>query len=126
MASDYGGASSQVIWIDKGMQVMASSPTESEWFTYFMTDLWSRIGELRNQDAEISITLMIKMQRLLELEWHMEVKQNNKECIRTSVVNVSIQIFTYCGSLRGYETPKFLLYDINHQISSPEESAMFA
>ena len=67
MASDYGGASSQVIRIDKGMQVMASSPTESEWFTHFMTDLWSRIGEIRNQDAEISITLMIKMQRLLEL-----------------------------------------------------------
>ena len=56
----------------------------------------------------------------------MEVNQNNKERIRTAVDNVSIQNFTYCGSLRGYETPKFLLYDINHQISSPEESAMFA
>ena len=37
MESDSGGATLQVICSDKGLQVMSSSPTESEWFTNFMT-----------------------------------------------------------------------------------------
>ena len=72
---------------DKWIQVMNVSPTDSEWFTRFMAGLFSRIGERRNQYTEISIALMIEMHRLLELEWHLEVKQNNKECIRTAAEN---------------------------------------
>ena len=68
MASASGEATTQVIYSDKGTQVMASSPNDSEWFTRFMTGLCSRISERRKQDAEISISLMIGMQRLLELE----------------------------------------------------------
>ena len=32
-------------------------------------------------------------------------KKKNKERIRTTAENGSFNIFTYCGSLRGYETP---------------------
>ena len=97
MASASGGATSQVIWSEKGLQVMASAFTYSESFTRFMTGLCSRIGERRNQDAEISIELMIEMQRLLELEWKLTGKQNNKERIRTAADNGSFHIFTYWG-----------------------------
>ena len=78
MASASGGETFQFIRSDKGLQFMASYPTESEWFTRFMAGLFSRIGERRNLHTEISIELMIEMHRLLELEWHLEVKQNNK------------------------------------------------
>ena len=78
MASASGGATSQVIRSYKGIQVMDSDPTESKWFTHFMTGICSRIGEHINQDAEISIALMIEMQWLLELEWQLAVKQNDK------------------------------------------------
>ena len=67
MASASGGETLQVIWSDKGLHIMASAPSDSKWFTRFMTGLLSRIGERRKQDAEISIALMILIQRLLEL-----------------------------------------------------------
>ena len=68
MASDSGGAKSQVIRSDKGLQFIDSAPTDSEWFTCFVNGLLSGVGEHRNQDAEIYIALMIETQRLLELE----------------------------------------------------------
>ena len=72
MASASGGATSQVICSEKSLQVMAIFPMESEWSTCFMNGLRSRIGERINQDAEISITLIIEMKRLLclEFQWH--------------------------------------------------------
>ena len=76
------------------------------------------VGECRNKDAEIFISLMIKMQRLLELEWQISVKQNYKECNRTAAENGSSKKFAYNGSLIEYETPQVILYDIHHQILS--------
>ena len=99
---------------------MYSAPNDSECFTRFVTGLCSGIGELRKDDAEISGALMIKMKRLLELVWQMEVKQNNKELIRTTDKNDSFHIFNYCGSFRGYKNPKILLHDLHRQILSPE------
>ena len=100
MAGASGGATSQVNWIYKGLQVISSAPNDSEWFTCFMTGIFSRIGECINQDAEISIELMIEIQRLLELEWNLTVKQNKKEDIRTAAENGSFRIFPCCGILR--------------------------
>ena len=87
MAGASSGATSQVIWSDKGLQVIASAPTDPKWFTRFMTGLCSRIGNHRKQDATIYIVLMVEMQRLLKLEWNLEVKQNNKEHIRAVAEN---------------------------------------
>ena len=83
---------------------MTSDPTDSKWFTHFMTGLCSSIGERINQDAEVYTDLMIEMQRLLKLEWQLEVNQNEKESIRTASENG--YIFTYCVSLRVYKNPK--------------------
>ena len=99
-------------------------PTDFEWFTCFMTGLWSRIGEIKNQYVEISIYLMIEIQRLLELQWQLEVKQKDKERIITAAENGSFHIFTYCGSFRGYKTTKVLLHDIHHHILYLEESVV--
>ena len=43
-----GGATLQVIRSDKGLQVMDSALTDSEWFTRFTTGLCLSIGERRN------------------------------------------------------------------------------
>ena len=45
MASISGGETSQVVQSDEGLKVMSSAPTDSKWFTRFMTGLRSRIGE---------------------------------------------------------------------------------
>ena len=97
MASDSGGATSQVIKSDKGLHFMDISPTESKWFTPFMNGLCSRIGERRNQELAISIALMIKIKRLLELECHLEVNQNNKEHIITATDNGLFNILIIVG-----------------------------
>ena len=80
----------------KRLQVMASDPTDSEWFTRFITGLSSGIGPLK-----------IKIQLLFEFKCQLTVKKNNKGHIRTAAENGSFHIFTYCRSLRRYETPKF-------------------
>ena len=97
MAGASSGATSQVIWSDKGIHVIAISPTDPKWFTRFMTGLCSRIGERRNQELAISIDLMIKIKRLLELECHLEVNQNNKEHIITATDNGLFNILIIVG-----------------------------
>ena len=42
------------------------------------------------------------------------------------VDNGLFHILTYCGSLRGYKTPKVLLHNLCHHILSPEELAVLA
>jgi hypothetical protein len=59
----------------------------------------------------------------LELEWQAALKRNDNERITKAAGNGSIHVFTYCGSLRGFETPKILLCDLHHQTLSSEESA---
>ena len=87
MAGASSGATSQVIWSDKGIHVIAISPTDPKWFTRFMTGLCSRIGEHRKQDTEISIALIILMQHLFELGWYLQVKTNDNEHIITAADN---------------------------------------
>jgi hypothetical protein len=88
-----------------------------------MTTLRSRIGEPRKQDAAIYIALVVELQRRLELEWQADLKRNDKERISKAADNGSFHVFTHCGSLRGFETPKLLLRDLHHQTLSPEEYA---
>jgi hypothetical protein len=126
LASGLGGATSQAIRSDKGHQPISNTPTESEWFNHFMTGLQSRIGERRKQDAAISIALMIELQKRLELEWQAATARNDKECIRKATENGSFHVFTFCGSLRGFETPKLLIHDLRQHTLSPEESAVHA
>ena len=42
------------------------------------------------------------------------------------VDNGLFHILNYCGSLRGYKTPKVLLHNLCHHILSPEELAVLA
>ena len=99
---------------------MDSDPTDSDWFMNFMDGLCSRIGRRRKQDAVIYILLIIEIQRLLKLECQLAVTKNDKECIITVDENGSFQIFSYYGSLIGYETPKVLLRYLHHHHLSPE------
>jgi hypothetical protein len=69
MASALGGATVQYVRSDKGHQALTTAPTDTEWFGRFMTGLRARIGEIRRQDAAISIALMIELQSRLEARW---------------------------------------------------------
>jgi hypothetical protein len=117
-----GGATAQAIRSDRGHRAIACAPTYSEWFSRFMTGLKSRIGERRKQDAAISITLMVEIQRRLELEWQLATGLMNKDRVRAAAEHGSFHVLTYCGSLRGFETPKVVLHDLIHQTLSPEEA----
>jgi hypothetical protein len=71
-----------------------------------MTVLRSRIGERRRQDADISIALMVEFQKRLEAKWQDAVIKNYMGLTRETAEDGAFFLFTYGGSLRGYETPK--------------------
>jgi hypothetical protein len=79
----------------------------------------ARIGERRRQDAAISIALMIELQSRLEARWLEVNEENNWQEKRKAAENGAFFVWTYCGSLRGFETPKVLLHDLRQQIVSP-------
>jgi hypothetical protein len=87
-----------------------------------MTGLPARIGELRRQDAAISISLMLEIQKRLEARWTRAVESKDTLEMFCVAETGSLFILTYCGSLRGFETPKFVLGDLKKQTLSPEES----
>jgi hypothetical protein len=120
MASAQGGATSKAIRIDKGHKTLSAAPTDTEWFCRFMTGLRSRIGERHRQDAAISIELMLELQKRLEAKWQEAVIKNDIGLMRDTAEDVAFFLFTYCGSLRGYETPKVILQDLRRQIIPPE------
>jgi hypothetical protein len=87
-----------------------------------MTGLRAPIGERRRQDAAISISLMLEMQKRLEARWTRAVESRDNLVMRCVAYTGSFFILTYCGSLRGLETPKVVLNDLKRQTLSPEES----
>lgn len=87
-----------------------------------MTGLRARIGERRRQDAAISISLMLEMQKKLEAKWTRAFESKDTLEMRCVAETGSFFILTYCGSLRGFETPKVVLSDLKKQTLSPEES----
>jgi hypothetical protein len=117
-----GGATAQAIRSVRGHRAIACAPTDSEWFSHFMTGLKSRIGERRKQDAAIFIALMVEIKRRLELEWQLATRLMNKDRERAAAEHGSFHVLTYCGSFRGFETPNVVLHDLIHQTLSPEEA----
>jgi hypothetical protein len=77
-----------------------------------MTGLRARVGERRRQDAAISIALMIELQSRLEARWLEVNKENDWQEKRKTAENGGFFVLTYWGSLRGFETPKVLLHDL--------------
>jgi hypothetical protein len=106
MASAQGGATFKAIRSDKGHKKLSAAPTDTEWFCRFMTGICSRIGERCRQDAAISIALMLEFQKRLEAKWQDAVIKNDMGLMRETAEDGAFFLFTYCGSLRGYETTK--------------------
>ena len=84
-----------------------------------MTDLQDRIGEQRCQDAEISISLKLDIQKRLEAIWTSAVESMNTLETRCEAETESFFILTYCCSLHGFETPKLVLSYFKKQTLSP-------
>jgi hypothetical protein len=120
MASAQGGATSKAIRSDKGHKTLSAAPTDTKWICRSTMGLRSRIGERRRQDAEISIALMVEFQKQLEAKWQEAVIKNDMGLMRETAEDGAFFLFTYCGSLRGYETPKNILQDLCQQIIPPE------
>jgi hypothetical protein len=77
-----------------------------------MMGLPARIGERRRQDAAISISLMLEMQKKLEAKWTRAFESRDNLEMRCVAETGSFFILIYCGSLRGFETPKVVLSDL--------------
>jgi hypothetical protein len=120
MASAQGDATSNAIQSDKGHNILYAAPTDTKWFCRFMMGLRSRIGERRRQDAAISSAFMVEFQKRLEVKWQEAVIKNDMGLTRETAEDGALFLFTYCGSLRGYENQKNILQDLRRQIIPPE------
>jgi hypothetical protein len=56
----------------------------------------------------------------LEVKWQEAVIKNDMELARETGEDGAFFVFIYCGSLRGYETPKNILLDLRQQSITPE------
>jgi hypothetical protein len=87
-------------------------PTNTAWFNRFLTGLRARIGERRRQEVAIYISLMLEMQKKLEEKWTRDFESKDTLEMRCVAETGSFFILTYCGILRGFETPKVVLSDL--------------
>jgi hypothetical protein len=62
---------------------------------------------------------MVEFQKRLEAKWQEAVIKNDTGLTRETVEDGAFFLFTYCGSLRGYENPKNILQDLHRQIIPP-------
>jgi hypothetical protein len=108
---------------DKSRFVATKAPTDSAWFVRFMAGFRMRVGERTQQDAAISIQLMLLLQQLLEEDWIQSSEMGNPNARRTIAEHGAFFLFLYCGSLRGFEGPKILLTELKMQLVNPEQAA---
>ena len=110
-----------IVWrSEKDRFVSTKGPTDSEWFSMFMSGFYSRVGYRRNPDAAISIAIMIKLQEDLEMEWRSLQSQdaNSSDTRRQVAEEACWYLLSYCASLRGFEVPKIVLTELRGQIHS--------
>jgi hypothetical protein len=77
-----------------------------------MTGLRARIGERCRQDAAISISLMLEMQKKFEAKLTRAFESRDTLEMRCVAETGPFFILTYCGILRGLETPNVVLSDL--------------
>ena len=121
-ASASGWEESQVWHSEKGRFLTTRGPTDSEWFAMFMSGFYSRVGYRRSPDAAISISLMVKLQETLELEWralHFN-KVADPKSLRDLAEEACWYLLSYCASLRGFEVPKIVLSELRGQIQQDQ------
>jgi hypothetical protein len=54
---------------DKRRSFLLRNPTDSEWFSCFMTGFEARVGQRTKQDMAISIEVMMEIERLNQEQW---------------------------------------------------------
>jgi hypothetical protein len=118
------GVEGAMVWrSDKTRFIATKAPTDSAWLVRFMSGFRMRVGERVQQDAAISIKLMILLQTLLEEDWLMAVEAGDLAHQRLIAEHDAFFLFLYCGSLRGFEGPKVLLAELKAQIVAPDSTA---
>ena len=115
-ASALGAVGNVVYRTKQGRNVATSAPTESEWFSRFMSGLHARMGDRRKRDAAISIKQILAIQSLLEEEWH-DAIDGGELSDKRAVAEIGVFfILGYCTSLRGFEMPKIVLTNLRSMI----------
>ena len=119
-ASATGWVGASVWRSEKDRFVTTKGPTDSEWFSMFMSGFYARVGYRRNPDAAISIALMIKIQEDLEWEWRslQDQETGSLDSKRAIAEEACWYLLSYCASLRGFEVPKIVLTELRGQIQS--------
>ena len=84
---------------------ITTSPTNSLWFKKFMIGSHERMGDVKIQDAAVSIDLLLALQDLLEKEWKV-AEENNRGYTHTKFEIVTLGaalMLGFSSALRGEE-----------------------
>ena len=116
------GALAPQLTSDRSSTALFYTPTNSEFFKLFMAGFKARVGERVKKDAAISIEVMIQLQRLCEKEWGQAEASGDLKLLRSAAENGAFLVFTFCGSMRGFETPKVVLDRLEKQMLTPQQA----
>ena len=86
---------------DKRRSFLLRNPTDSEWFSCFMTGFEARVGQRTKQDMAINIEVMMEMERLNQEQWAEAVAMDDLPRMRAVVEWGCYLTYAFCHSLRG-------------------------
>jgi len=111
-----GAVNNLVLCSAKSRMVVMTAPSNSEWHTRFMAGYHARVGELRKQDAAISLPQILAVQELLEEEWQEASMRGDLGEMHSVAEMGAFFLARYCESFSGFELPKILLTELKDQI----------
>ena len=95
LSDSVGAYQRNKMWITKSI-------THQFWFNRFMEGVHKRVGEIKRQDAAVTIDVMKDIQIKLELEWHSRENRSFERRKRLAELGVWF-IVGFCCGLRGEE-----------------------
>jgi hypothetical protein len=123
-ASARGHTLSLFVQTDKKRSIVSINPTDSEFYTMFTTGLEARIGQRVKRDCAVSIELVVELQRMSEEAWiAAAVKDDIKQMYDMSRWTTYF-LWTFCHSLRGWETPRAIISQLRSQIVDEDEAIL--
>ena len=118
--SSVHGPQATVAMRDTTKLFITSCPTNGLWYERFQHGVHKRQGDLIKPDMAISIEAMLALMDVFEMEW----KSCESERERAEIIFPALfAMITYCGGLRGEETPltdlagmrKYFLEGVTHK-----------
>lgn len=96
------GQSEMVLVKDKNKFTLSKGITHCEFFERFMQGAHKRMGDIVKPDRALSLPVLHRIMEAIESEWYLARTDAEKEEL---ALEASFYLITYCGGLRGEETP---------------------